>query len=198
VQLRLPRLGERGFFASCETLQVLVNILGAIQLELTSSIDLSPGCQSLPHELLHLLVPLHLDVIVARPPSCGLPRQVAEVRQLTDGLGDRSHGESRRTIQQRAGQLGRVDGQQRLQERRRQDRTTQQYNAVANMRAAGTQVEWHTYAGLSRNGAVNASLQDSLPFVQRLLAGEAIAGTRAKVVPSGPPEPAAAGVPFND
>jgi hypothetical protein len=76
--------------------------------------------------------------------------------------------------------------------------TTQQYNAVANLCAAGTSVEWHTYPGLSHNGAVNASLQDSLPFVQRLLAGRAIAGTCANVTPLGPPEQPAPNVPFND
>jgi pimeloyl-ACP methyl ester carboxylesterase len=76
--------------------------------------------------------------------------------------------------------------------------TTQQYNAVANMCAAGTRVEWHTYPGLSHNGAVNASLQDSLPFAQRLLAQQAIVGTCANVTPLGPPERPAPDVPFND
>ena len=76
--------------------------------------------------------------------------------------------------------------------------TTQQYNAVANMCAAGTRVEWHTYPGLSHNGAVNASLQDSLPFAQRLLAKQAIVGTCANVTPLGPPERPAPDVPFND
>ena len=47
--------------------------------------------------------------------------------------------------------------------------TTQQYNAVANLCAAGTLVEWHTYPGLSHNGAVNGSLRDSVPFVRRVL-----------------------------
>ena len=76
--------------------------------------------------------------------------------------------------------------------------TTQQYNAVANLCAAGTLVEWHTYPGLSHNGTVNASLKDSLPFVQRLLAGQAIAGTCASVTPLGPPEKPTPNVPFND
>ena len=76
--------------------------------------------------------------------------------------------------------------------------TTQQYNAVANLCAAGTLVEWHTYPGLSHNGAVNASLRDSLPFVQRLFAGQTTAGTCANITPLGPPEQPVPGVPFND
>ncbi|QBQ98870.1 alpha/beta fold hydrolase [Paraburkholderia pallida] len=41
--------------------------------------------------------------------------------------------------------------------------------------AAGTTVEAHLYEGLEHNGTVNASLNDSLPFVRRVLAGESIA-----------------------
>jgi Secretory lipase len=77
--------------------------------------------------------------------------------------------------------------------------TAQQYNAVAGMCAAGTSVEWHTYPGLTHNGAVNASLQDSLPFVERLMSGKA--ATQAicgHVEPLGPPQKADPSVPFND
>ena len=76
--------------------------------------------------------------------------------------------------------------------------TTQQYNAVVNLCAAGTVVEWHTYPGLSHNGAVNASLKDSLPFVRGVLAGRGVVGTCAHVAPVGPPEKPVAGVRFND
>jgi hypothetical protein len=76
--------------------------------------------------------------------------------------------------------------------------TAQQYNAVAGMCTAGTQVEWRTYPGLTHNGAVNVSLRDSLPFVQRLMSGKAIAGTCAHIDPPGPPQPADKSVPFND
>lgn len=76
--------------------------------------------------------------------------------------------------------------------------TNQQYNAVANMCAAGTVVEWHTYPGLTHNGAVNGSLQDSVPFVRRVLGREHITGTCANVAPVGPPEKPVAGVRFND
>src|SRR5882724_4315962 len=58
--------------------------------------------------------------------------------------------------------------------------TAQQYNAVTAMCAAGTQVEWHTYPGLTHNGAVNVSLHDSLPFAQRLLNGQPVQGTCAR------------------
>jgi pimeloyl-ACP methyl ester carboxylesterase len=38
--------------------------------------------------------------------------------------------------------------------------------------AAGSRVTWRRYAGLDHNGAVNASLADSLPFVRDLVAGK--------------------------
>lgn len=76
--------------------------------------------------------------------------------------------------------------------------TAQQYNAVAGMCAAGTSVEWHTYPGLTHNGAVNGSLQDSLPFVQRLMAGKAAQASCGHVEPLGPPQKADPSVPFND
>jgi hypothetical protein len=76
--------------------------------------------------------------------------------------------------------------------------TAQQYNAVVGMCAAGTQVEWHTYPGLTHNGAVNGSLRDSLPFVERVLAGKAVQGTCGHIEPIGPPQKAEVGVPFND
>jgi hypothetical protein len=76
--------------------------------------------------------------------------------------------------------------------------TAQQYNAVVGMCAAGTSVEWHTYPGLTHNGAVNGSLQDSLPFVQRLMSGKAAQGSCGHVEPLGPPQKADPSVPFND
>jgi hypothetical protein len=78
--------------------------------------------------------------------------------------------------------------------------TAQQYNAVAGMCAAGTRVEWHTYPGMTHNGAVNASLKDSLPFAQRLLSGQTTRGrgTCGHVEPLGPPQKPDPNVPFND
>jgi pimeloyl-ACP methyl ester carboxylesterase len=40
--------------------------------------------------------------------------------------------------------------------------------------AAGTTVEAHLYAGREHNGTVNSSLEDSIPFVKKVLAGETI------------------------
>jgi dienelactone hydrolase len=40
--------------------------------------------------------------------------------------------------------------------------------------AAGTLVEAHIYAGLTHSQTVNASLRDSLPFVQKVLAGQPV------------------------
>jgi len=40
--------------------------------------------------------------------------------------------------------------------------------------AAGSVVEAHVYAGLDHGATVNASLKDSVPFVRKLMAGEAI------------------------
>ena len=76
--------------------------------------------------------------------------------------------------------------------------TAQQYNAVAGMCAAGTSVEWHTYPGLTHNGAVNGSLRDSLPFVERLVSGKTGPGSCGHVEPLGPPQKADPSVPFND
>lgn len=76
--------------------------------------------------------------------------------------------------------------------------TAQQYNAVLGLCAARTRVEWHTYPGLTHNGAVNGSLRDSLPFAQRLLSGQTIDGTCDHIAPIGPPQPADKDVPFNN
>ena len=76
--------------------------------------------------------------------------------------------------------------------------TAQQYNAVTAMCAEGTQVEWHTYPGLTHNGAVNVSLHDSLPFAQKLLNGQGTQGSCANLAPLGPPQKADPAIPFNN
>jgi hypothetical protein len=40
--------------------------------------------------------------------------------------------------------------------------------------AAGTTVEAHLYAGREHNGTVNTSLEDSIPFVRKVLAGQTV------------------------
>lgn len=42
---------------------------------------------------------------------------------------------------------------------------------------AGARLEQHVYPGLDHSGTVNASLADSVPFVRKLLAGEAVGNT---------------------
>ncbi len=47
-----------------------------------------------------------------------------------------------------------------------------QYNFVSALCHAGTKVAFHTYPGLSHAATVNASLKDSLPWVEQLQRGE--------------------------
>ncbi len=55
--------------------------------------------------------------------------------------------------------------------------TQQQLELAKRACAAGTLVQQHVYEGLSHSPTVNASLADSIPFVKRLLAGEAVQST---------------------
>jgi pimeloyl-ACP methyl ester carboxylesterase len=50
----------------------------------------------------------------------------------------------------------------------------EQLALVRNACAQGSVVEAHLYAGLTHSKTVNASLKDSVPFVRKVLAGEAI------------------------
>jgi hypothetical protein len=76
--------------------------------------------------------------------------------------------------------------------------TAGQYNAVAAMCAAGTQVTWHTYPGLTHNGTVNASLPDAMAFTGRAMSAAAPSGTCRAILPPGKIQAAAPGIPFND
>ncbi|BAK82929.1 lipase family protein [Komagataeibacter medellinensis] len=76
--------------------------------------------------------------------------------------------------------------------------TAGQYNAVAAMCDAGTRVEWHEYPGLTHNGAVNASVQDSLPFVKRLIRNRPVASTCATLIQPGPIQQATPGIRWNN
>jgi acetyl esterase/lipase len=51
---------------------------------------------------------------------------------------------------------------------------SRQLALVRDACAAGSVVEAHLYAGLDHSATVNASLKDSVPFVRKLIAGEAI------------------------
>ena len=57
--------------------------------------------------------------------------------------------------------------------------TAQQLALAREACQAGSRVEQHVYPGLDHSGTVNASLADSIPFVKKLLAGEAINSTCA-------------------
>jgi pimeloyl-ACP methyl ester carboxylesterase len=62
------------------------------------------------------------------------------------------------------------------------DGSTTATTQIAIARAAceaGSTVEAHVYAGKDHSGAVNRSLDDSIPFVRRLLSGETVAGNCA-------------------
>jgi pimeloyl-ACP methyl ester carboxylesterase len=52
--------------------------------------------------------------------------------------------------------------------------TDDQLSLVKDSCEAGTIVEAHLYSGLAHSETVNASLKDSLPFVRKIMAGEAI------------------------
>ena len=68
-----------------------------------------------------------------------------------------------------------------------------QYNFISSLCHAGTQLEWHYYPGKTHSGTVNASLKDSVPYVKKLLAGEAPAGNCAALQPPGPTQKPAPG-----
>ena len=73
-----------------------------------------------------------------------------------------------------------------------------QYNAVAAMCDAGSAVSWRRYPGLTHNGAVNASLVDSIPFVQDLMAGKTMNGDCKSIAVPGPVQTPTPGIPFNN
>ena len=58
-----------------------------------------------------------------------------------------------------------------------------QYNFVMAACYAGSTVEAHYYPGRDHGGTVNASLVDSIPFVKKILAGQAIDGNCKSVKP---------------
>ena len=69
-----------------------------------------------------------------------------------------------------------------------------QYNIAAAACRAGSIVETHYYPGQDHGGAVNASLVDSVPFVEKVFAGQPVAGNCATLLspPTAEPIPATA------
>jgi hypothetical protein len=58
-----------------------------------------------------------------------------------------------------------------------------QYSLVKAACEAGSTIEHHYYSGLDHGATVNASLADSIPFVKKLFAGEAIHSNCGSVQP---------------
>ncbi|MFT8432759.1 lipase family protein [Acetobacter orientalis] len=75
---------------------------------------------------------------------------------------------------------------------------SQQYNAVAAMCDAGTHVTWVQYHGLTHNGAVNPSANDSVPFATNLLKGKVPQSTCHTLQPVGHEEDATPGIKWNN
>lgn len=75
--------------------------------------------------------------------------------------------------------------------------TAGQYDAVRALCRAGSSVQWHTYPGVTHGGAVNYSFADSLPFVQKVLAGKPVASTCKALTPPGPVQDARGDIVFN-
>ena len=49
----------------------------------------------------------------------------------------------------------------------------------------GATIESHYYPGQTHDGAVNASLVDSLPFIRNVMNGEAVSGNCSTLAPPG-------------
>lgn len=75
---------------------------------------------------------------------------------------------------------------------------SQQYNAVAAMCDAGTHVTWVQYHGLTHNGAVNLSANDSVPFALALLKGKKPKSTCSTLKPLGHEEEPTPGIKWNN
>ena len=75
--------------------------------------------------------------------------------------------------------------------------TKGQYDAAKALCKAGTTVQWHTYPGVTHNGAVNYSLPDSAVFVKDVLSGKPVASSCDSLTPPGPIQSALPDIPFN-
>ncbi|MFN3514458.1 MAG: lipase family protein [Phenylobacterium sp.] len=73
-----------------------------------------------------------------------------------------------------------------------------QYAAVSAMCVSGGTVGWRRYPGLGHDGAMHGSLDDSIAFARRALAGEAISSDCSALSPPGPPGALNPQAPFNE
>jgi hypothetical protein len=76
--------------------------------------------------------------------------------------------------------------------------TAGQYNFTSALCHAGTSAEWHYYPGRTHSGALAASLADSIPFAQKLLAGAPAPGNCSDLRPPGPIQPPDPSAPDNN
>lgn len=73
-----------------------------------------------------------------------------------------------------------------------------QFAAASALCAGGNTVVWRRYEGLGHDGAMHGSLEDSVAFARKRLAGEAVASDCGKLVQPGPPGPLNPNAPFNE
>jgi len=73
-----------------------------------------------------------------------------------------------------------------------------QHAAAAALCTAGNPLVWKTYAGITHNGIVNAAFDDELAFVRRALSAQANESNCGTLTEPASPEPATAGIQFND
>lgn len=73
-----------------------------------------------------------------------------------------------------------------------------QFGAVRALCAAGSEVVWKTYPGISHNGSVNAAFDDASGFFRYVLTGAKPRSNCDGIAEPGEPGPKTAGIPFND
>jgi secretory lipase len=73
-----------------------------------------------------------------------------------------------------------------------------QFGAVSALCAAGSEIVWKTYPGITHNGSVNAAFDDARSLFREVLAGQKPTGNCADISEPGEPGAPTAGIPFND
>ena len=73
-----------------------------------------------------------------------------------------------------------------------------QYAAATALCAAGSQLTWKTYSGVTHNGGVNVSFPDALAFFHKVMAGTTVESNCDALAEPGKPGAPAPGISFND
>lgn len=73
-----------------------------------------------------------------------------------------------------------------------------QYAAAMALCAAGSQLTWKTYSGVTHNGGVNVSFPDALDFFRKIMAGTTVESNCDALAEPGNPDAPAPGISFND